>query len=128
MAISRYTVLEAEIFGTGRYAEDRIIDEAGVLDVFLEDAAGKRLKVSFNAYLAFRKMDEGDAFHTTADINETSELGTRLYSVSDSEYLRWFHFESESVRKSQKLIHYCLTTIDSVIDVISFDPPDVSTI
>jgi hypothetical protein len=126
MPISRYTVLEAEIFGTGNYAEDRITDEGGVLDVFLEDETGKKLRVSFNAYLAFRKMDEGDAFHTLADINETSELGTRLYSVVDSEYLRWFHFESEAIHASQKLTHYCLTTVDSVIDIISFDPPGVS--
>ena len=126
MATPRYTLLEPEIFGTGRYAEDRIIDEGGVLDVFLEDEAGKRLRVSFNAYLAFRKMDEGDAIHTLADIDETAELGTRLYSVVDSEYLRWFHFESEAIHRSHKLTHYCLTTVDSVIDVISFDPPNVS--
>lgn len=126
MAVSRYTVLEAEIFGTGRYAEDRIADEGGVLEVFLEDEAGKKLKVSFNAYLAFRKMDEGDAVLTLADIDETAEPGTRLYGVTNSEYLRWFHFESESIHKNQKLAHYCLTTIDSVIDIISFDPPSVS--
>ena len=71
-------------------------------------------------------MDEGDAVHTLADIDETAEPGTRLYSVADSEYLRWFHFESEAIHKSHKLTHYCLTTVDSVIDVISFDPPDVS--
>jgi len=126
MTTPRYTVLEAESFGAGRYAEDRIADEGGVLDVFLEDEAGKRLKVSFSAYLAFRKMDEGDAVHTLADIDETAEPGTRLYSVADSEYLRWFHFESEAIHKSHQLTHYCLTTVDSVIDVISFDPPDVS--
>jgi len=126
MTTPRYTVLEAESFGAGRYAEDRIADEGGVLDVFLEDEAGKRLKVSFPAYLAFRKMDEGDAVHTLADIDETAEPGTRLYSVADSEYLRWFHFESEAIHKSHQLTHYCLTTVDSVIDVISFDPPDVS--
>ena len=126
MPTSRYTVLEAEIFGTGRYAESRMADERGVLDVFLEDETGKELRVSFNAYLTFRKMDEGDAIHTLADIDETSETGTHLYSVEDSEYLRWFHFESEGIHKSHKLGHYCLTTVDSVIDVISFDPPDVS--
>jgi hypothetical protein len=126
MAVSRYTVLGAEIFGAGRYAEDRIVDEDGVLVVLLTDESDKSVRVSFNAYLAFRKMDEGDAFHTLADIKETSQLGTHLYSVADSEYLRWFHFESEAVRKSDKLTHYCLTTVESVIDVISFDPPDVS--
>ena len=126
MAVSRYTVLEAEIFGAGRYAEDRIIDEGGVLVVLLTDEANKSLRVAFNAYLAFRKMDEGDAFHTFADIEETSQPGTHLYAVADSEYLRWFHFESEATHKSQKLTHYCLTTVDSVIDVISFEPPDVS--
>ena len=126
MAVSRYTVLEAEIFGAERYAEDRIVDEDGVLVVLLSDDIGKSVRISFNAYLAFRKMDEGDAIHTLADINETSQLGTRLYSVADSEYLRWFHFESEAIHKPQKLTHYCLTTVDSVIDVISFEPPDVS--
>lgn len=126
MAVSRYTVLETQAFGAGRYAEDRIVDEGGILNIFLEDESGGTLKVSFNAYLAFRKMDEGDAVHTLADIEETSEPGTRLYAVADSEYLRWFHFESEAIHKAHKLHHYCLTTVDSVIDVISFDPPDVS--
>ncbi|MBW8707887.1 MAG: hypothetical protein JF627_01210 [Alphaproteobacteria bacterium] len=71
-------------------------------------------------------MDEGDAFQTLQDINESAGLGTRLYLVEDSEYLRWFHFESENIHKAQSLAHYCLTTIDSIIDVISFEPPMVS--
>jgi hypothetical protein len=126
MARPRYTALGQPIFGTGRYAEDRISDEAGTLEIVLEDETGAKLSVSFDAYLAFRKMDEGDAFHTLRDIKESSESGTKLYLVEDSEYLRWFHFESENIRKGQELAHYCLTTIDSVIDVISFDPPTVS--
>ena len=126
MAISHYTIMEAEIFGAGRYAEHRIVDEYGVLEVFLEDERDRKLKVSFTTYLAFRKMDEGDAFQALMDIKETSKLGTRFYSVADSEYLGWFHLQSAAIHESQNLAHYCLTTIDSVIDVISFDPPSVS--
>ena len=126
MARPRYTALDLAVFGRARYAEDRISDEAGTLEIILEDESEAKLSVSFDAYLAFRKMDEGDALHTLEDISETSELGTRLYLVEDSEYLRWFHFESGTIHKGQKLAHYCLTTIDSVIDVISFEPPTVS--
>src|SRR6185312_10261553 len=112
MARPRYTALGSAVFGTGRYAEERISDQAGTLEIHLEDEGGAKLSVAFDAYLAFRKMDEGDALHTLQDIEETSELGTRLYLVEDSEYLRWFHFESENVRKGQEIAHYCLTTID----------------
>ena len=126
MGSSRYTALDADLFGDHRYAENYIVDENGVLTVVLEDESGKRLKISFDAYLAFRKIDEGDALHTLVDISKTSVLRTGLYLVEESEYLRWFHFESKSIHESQKLAHYCLSTVDSVIDVISFDPPNVS--
>ena len=127
MTRPKYTVVNRETFGDGRYADESLCDESGVLRVVLEDEGGKKLTVTFNAYLAYRKMDEGDALQTLADIEESSEIGTKLYSVIDSEYLRWFHFESESIHKTQNLLHYCLTTIDSVIDVISFDPLTVTT-
>jgi hypothetical protein len=122
----KYSAVDREAFGDGRYAEERICDENGALRIWLEDEGGKKLTVTFNAYLAYRKMDEGDALATLADMEESDAAGTMLYSVIDSEYLRWFHFESESMHKAQTLLHYCLTTIDSVIDVISFDPPAVT--
>jgi hypothetical protein len=123
MARPTFTPVAAEIFGDGRFAEERILDANGVLEIALEDEGGRKLTVSFNSYLAFRKMDEGDALLTLEDVEASTEPGTRLYSVATSEYLRWFHFESEAIHKGQLLVHYCLTTVDSVIDVISFDPP-----
>ncbi|HEY4076804.1 MAG TPA: hypothetical protein VGM26_07705 [Rhizomicrobium sp.] len=125
MARQTFTPVAPEIFGDNRFAEERILDANGVLEIALEEEGGRRLTVSFNAYLAFRKMDEGDALVTLQDIEESSDLTTGLYAVADSEYLRWFHFESEAIHKGQALAHYCLTTVDSVIDVISFDPPMV---
>jgi hypothetical protein len=123
-----FTPVAPEIFGDNRFAEERILDANGVLEITLEEEGGRKLTVSFNAYLAFRKMDEGDALLTLQDIEESSDLATRLYAVADSEYLRWFHFESEAIHKGQALVHYCLTTVDSVIDVISFDPPMVQSV
>ena len=126
MAVSRYSLLEAQAFGTETWQEVHILDADGVLEIALETQSGQKLKLAFASYLAFRKMDEGDAVHTLEDIEETSEPGTRLYAVAESEYLRWFHFESDAIHKGQKLNHYCLATLDSIIDVISFDPPEVT--
>lgn len=126
MAVSRYSLLDAEAFGSATWQEVHILDADGVLEIALENEAGQGLKLVFPAYLAFRKMDEGDAVHTLEDIAETSEPGTRLYAVAESEYLRWFHFESDAIHKGQKLNHYCLATLDSIIDIISFDPPEVT--
>lgn len=124
MAVSRYAVLDA--LEGGIWQEAHLLDANGVLEIALENEAGQGLKLVFHACLAFRKMDGDDAVHTLEDIAETAEAGTRLYAVESSEYLRWFHFESEALHKGQKLNHYCLATPDSIIDIISFDPPEVT--
>ena len=128
MAVSRYSPLEGEAFGAQTWQEVHIRDADGVLAIALETEAGQNLKLVFAAYLAFRKMDESDAVHTLEDIAVTSEPGTRLYAVAESDYLRWCHFESDAIHKGQKLNHYCVATLDSIIDVISFDPPEVTSL
>ena len=104
--------------------EESLVDANGSLKIKIS-VEGETKVVLFDDFIAYRKLDEGDAFHTLREIADSSKLGHLLYQVEDSNFLKWFMEENQFVRSRDALKHYCLTTSNSVIDVICFDPPKV---
>jgi hypothetical protein len=103
--------------------DEHLIENGGILDIVLANRTGQDMVCSFDSPLAYRKLDEGDAFEALQDIKASSELGALLYLVENSDFLIWFQRTSGGKYAGRNIQHYCLTTINSVIDVLSFAPP-----
>jgi hypothetical protein len=110
--------------GFGICVLERLLDEGGVLTLAMSSES-VRANLVFDDYLAYRKMDEGDAGSTLARIYATSEAGKVLYEVKDSDYVAWYQSESSAVRDINTLQHFLIATVDDVVDVISLSPPKV---
>jgi hypothetical protein len=121
--MSKYSPINKDAFTERVLDEESIRDAAGVLEIILLDEKKDKIIVRFEDFLAYRKVDEGDAFNILHEISATSKLGHTLYLVEDSQFLEWFNRESQHVRERQGLKHFCLTTSNSVVDVIAFNEP-----
>jgi hypothetical protein len=123
--MSKFSPISKDAF-TGRVLdEDSLRDAAGVLEIVLLDEKKEKVIVRFDDFVAYRKLDEGDAFNILHEISTTSTLGHTLYLVDGSQFLEWFSGESQHVRDRQGLKHFCLITLNSVVDVIAFNEPKV---
>lgn len=106
--------------------DEALLEKDGRIEVTLIKEDGQKLVVIFDDYVAYRKIDEGDAFRILNDISASGCIGHLLYAVEDSEFIEWFKKENYLVRNIDEMRHYCLTTSNSVIDVISFELPKIS--
>jgi hypothetical protein len=125
--MSKYTAvsIDPKLLERDVAYEESITDTGVVLTIELNAADGTKFVVSFDDYISYRKIDEGDAFHILQDISETSQLGLLIYRVDQSEFIEWLKEENLGVRDSGPLKHFCVLTLDSVIDVIAYDEPKI---
>ncbi len=66
-----------------------------------------------------RMIDEGDYL-------TTGRAGSGVLSeVYGSEYLEWFHHESQKVRAGQNLRHYAIYSINGCFDIIHSEEPEI---
>lgn len=82
----------------------------------------KVLRITFDRALSYRNTDEGDLLKT---INKQNSGGWSLYIVSNSDYLKWFSEESQSIHEDEDIIHYAIYTPNDCLDVLSSYPPKV---
>ena len=105
--------------------DETLHEDDGVLSIILTDDQDGGITCTFDAPLAYRKLDEGAALLILAEINMSGGLGSLLYVVEGSEFSDWFRKQSQGTRR-ENYQHYCLATINSVIDVLANDPPSFS--
>jgi hypothetical protein len=68
-------------------------------------------------------MDEGDLLDL---LSSNGAFGKSTFlTVSNSEYLAWFHRISVNIRKNENVIHYAIYTPNDCVDVLSAYPPSV---
>ncbi len=102
----------------------RLLDEYGRLEIGLLREDGSKLKLLFPTYLAYRKLDEGNALQTLSDAG--SMLGRSFYRVKESDFLDWFIAQSRGIHVKDPLIHFVVMTINDIIDVIcNEDEPQI---
>src|SRR5258706_15603868 len=70
-----------------------LVDREDVLVLTLGDADGRCVQVRFDSYVAYRKLDEGDALLTRAAMRRSGGTGKYFYRVEDSDLGAWFHAE-----------------------------------
>lgn len=102
---------------------EELLDRAGTLVLTLSDASDVRIKLKFGAYMAYRKLDEGDALLTLSAMRRSGGTGKVFYRVDDSKFAIWFDAERCNDGRGQPLVHYSVASMNDIVDVLSLEPP-----
>jgi hypothetical protein len=81
-----------------------------------------KINVLFDWVYSLRVTDEGDLLKMQEE--QKGEMLTGLYSVEKSKYLEWFN--EQSINIHDDVVHYMLSTVDDVIDILSSVAPSIS--
>jgi hypothetical protein len=118
-------ILQEHVRGT-RFDLEQLVDCAGELSMTLTSTDGHRLELKFDSYLAYRKLDEGDALLMLSAMRNSGGTNRCLYRVDDSDFLAWFNTERcNQTLGSQQLDHYAIATMNDIVDVLALDAPVV---
>ncbi|WP_404401302.1 hypothetical protein [Pelagibacterium halotolerans] len=110
----------------GVFSLECIIDRIVMLDIHLIDSFKNKKCISFDSYISYRKIDEGDAMMILDEISKTSRIGCSFYIVDNSDYIDWIVNQSYGVRDPASMVHYLISTYDDIIEVVTVNPPLIS--
>ncbi len=122
----RYVPVYQDEAAAGQFDLTQLLDSRGVLVITLESGEGKAVSFEFDSYLAYRKLDEGDALLTLSAIRLSGGTGKWFYRVEDSDFLSWFIAERCGLSEGHGVpVHYVFAALNDILDVISPEPPKV---
>jgi hypothetical protein len=99
-------------------------DDAEVLDLKLEDSAsGRRFHLQFEGYLAYRKYLENHALRLVEQKMAWEDKSWFLYKSDQSDFIEWFKAQSFGINDNLKHMHYCLFSVDYVVDILCIGAP-----
>ncbi len=123
--MSIYIPILQEHFCNARLDLEELVDRAGSLVLTLASTDGSQIRLKFDSYMAYRKLDEGDALLTLSAMRKTGGMGKSFYRVDDSDFLIWFNEERCGAAPGKSLVHYAIATVNDIVDVLSLDPPAI---
>ncbi|MBU1358536.1 MAG: hypothetical protein KKC79_04770 [Gammaproteobacteria bacterium] len=126
--MSSYVPILQEYVRNERFEFEQLTDRAGTLAVLLTRVDGRQIELKFDSYLAYRKLDEGDALLTLSAMGKSGDTSKCLYRVEQSEFLTWFNVERCGQSPGKPLVHYSLAPANDIIDVLAYDLPIVTEI
>lgn len=102
----------------------RIVDENGVLDVYIAESHKENGEVGqfqFDRFFGYTNFDEGDLCTRFNDMEKWPAGG--LYVAEESGLLAWV--ADQSLRKSvpKNLTNYVIVTSDTILDVLAYELP-----
>ena len=86
-----------------------------------EDHTDKFLHIRFSDYEALREM--GEEFKTRFWHEVEIEEDYPLFIVENSEWLEWFHVQSDGNFRDLDIQHYAIWTTENWIDILSSSKP-----
>lgn len=98
---------------------------SGSLELLLlsgDNEEGSKINLLFDWVYSFRMIDEGDLLKMQQE--QKGEMLTGFYIVENSKYLKWFNEQSGNAHDG--VVHYMLSTVDDVIDILASISPSVS--
>jgi hypothetical protein len=112
---------------SGKVLVDKLEDTEEGLSIFLSFPSystfkGKKVQIRFDAYIAYRNMDES---YRAKTFNETGGFKESLYLIEGSKWLRWLHDESVGIYQDNDIKHYTIITEADCVDILSEFPPEV---
>lgn len=122
----QYVPTFQELFAQSKFDLDQLTDRIDKLELELSDGLGRQIKLVFDSHMAYRTRDEGDALATLDAIAESGGTGKYFYVVEDSDFIKWFQSERYEKSSGAKLKHYCIASVNFIVDVIATDPPVIT--
>lgn len=100
-----------------------LTDYGGTIDIHLAEMKDDRILIlRFKGVMSYQVTDEGARSRSLY-----KDPSYRGLVVSDkSDYLNWFHRESQEMFLDWDLKHYSVSNINNIIDIISGDEVEVS--
>lgn len=120
---------------SARYYIESISDTINELQILLFDDNDeeKKVLVSFkNSIISYESTYESFRSKLISDLDD--QYGTKFYGtwtffkVTNSSYLQWVSKHSYDTTKSLFLTHFCIIGLESIVDIIATDEPQVTLI
>ena len=110
----------------GLYYCEALHDDNEGFRIILEHESGKGplLKVTFGKFLAYRNIDESNRLKLWNEHKDIAEKHT-FYEVENSIWVKWFVNENKGKYESSEIKHYMILTSQDVIEVLSYDEPQI---
>lgn len=89
-----YTPIWQETAGGHTFDLVCLLDQASELVIEISDSSDQRLSIVFEWFLAYRRIDEGDAILILSEMGRAGVLGNTFFKVDDSKFLAWFRVQS----------------------------------
>lgn len=121
--MNRYVAILQEHAPSALFELDELVDQSGVLTLRLVGTHGSICRVSFDGYVAYRKIDEGDAMALLAQLAASATAGRSFYRVEESDFVEWVVSQSYGVREPGTLTHYAIVALNDIVDVVSLGDP-----
>jgi hypothetical protein len=121
--MNHYEAVLQEFAPVEPYVLSALVDRGGILEIHLIDADGRKACLTFDSHLGYRKLDEGDDLIGLAELSATARPGRSFYRVTSSELVEWFVSRGHGTRKAGSILHFVVTTVDDVIDVLALAEP-----
>ncbi len=101
-----------------------ITDDQNGLTLEIEDnrTGEKKGRFRFTAHHAYRNFNEADLFVYLKEIG--GDFKTGLYMATSSELLKWAAKQSVHDSIHQDIKHYMVVSVEDVLEVLSFKPPE----
>jgi len=121
MNANKYSTWKPTADIVGRVIVDKIEDsDKGLVIYFHLRNIDRKYRVVFDAYVAYRNMDESYRART---FYEHGGFENSFNLVEHSSWLEWLHTESQGYYRGADLKHYSIITDADCIDVLSeFEP------
>tara|TARA_B100001094_G_C17955249_1_gene682645 strand:- start:143 stop:550 length:408 start_codon:yes stop_codon:yes gene_type:complete len=83
------------------------------------------IEICFDSVVSYRSADEGSRMRFLDECPD-GILGDKiLIGVKNSQYLNWFMNECHHIYDESELNHYIIITSDSIIDVLTYEKPQI---
>jgi hypothetical protein len=124
--MSRYSAILQAHASQAPFTLEQLLDKGGTLEILLSGRLGGALVVSFDSYLAYRKMDEGDAMVALSQVASVGLQGRSFYQVEESDYHAWFLAQSYGIHEASAIGHFAVHALNDVVDVLALEAPRIS--
>ncbi len=120
--MEKFSLVFAEYFSSDVVDFQSLSDTGDLLRIILS-AKDELIVIDFKDHLFYRKMEEGDAYKYSINMNAQVPIGKVFYRAENSELLIWLHQQSFGAKNPKLLQHYIVAAENDWIDVISWGAP-----
>ncbi len=124
--MSKYFAIWQDIVGNHRFELNSLLDAEGKVCLELNDDMNRKFTIVSENCLSYRRIDEGDALIGIDDLMASAGTAKVFYRVEESDFLQWFHMQSDGIYKNKNLQHFSICTSNDIIDLITCDIPKIS--